>query len=39
MSGCEKPTTKITKLSNIELRTKWLECAFIQTPSNTKKKT
>jgi hypothetical protein len=38
MSSCEKPTTKITKLNNIELRTKWRECAYIQTPSNTKKK-
>jgi hypothetical protein len=39
ISGCEKSTAKITELNNIELRTEWRKCAYIQTPSNTTKKT
>ena len=39
VSGCEKNTEDLTGFSHVELRKKWRECAYIQSPSNDEKKT
>jgi hypothetical protein len=38
INSCDKSTEDMTGLSNIELRKKWRECAYIHTPSSSEQK-
>ena len=38
LSSCDQSNEDLTGLNNVELRKKWRECAYINTPSSSEKK-